>query len=176
MNEEIRKAFESHRNPKVLKKVKWDEFTSEYIPRKPHSEFAKNKAAGFNASLWGFQEGYFHQENRIRELEKEVERLKGIKPGLEFNQFPLPRFGIRWNGPKTPLAVPMDDGYWTPFHVAERLISEVLSLYSLAEDGKRYQSLINSGLICETCGGAGFVGSGPDNYFDCPDCGNNDMN
>lgn len=61
----------------------------------------------------------------IAELEKlrgENERLKGIRP--EFPPFPhegegLPRYGIKWNGPKTPLAVPMIDGYWTPYHLAE---------------------------------------------------------
>lgn len=30
-----------------------------------------------------------------------------------------PRFGIRWNGPSWPLAVSMDDGYWTPWHLAD---------------------------------------------------------
>jgi hypothetical protein len=30
----------------------------------------------------------------------------------------LPRYGLRWDGPDQPVAVPMDDGYWTPFHLA----------------------------------------------------------
>lgn len=30
----------------------------------------------------------------------------------------LHRYGIEWDGPRNPIAVPMDDGYWTPWHVA----------------------------------------------------------
>ncbi|WP_178125751.1 hypothetical protein [Pseudomonas sp. EMN2] len=52
----------------------------------------------------------------------EVERLKGLMP--EAPPRPpagqgLPRYGLRWNGPTLPLAVPMDDGYWTPWHLAQ---------------------------------------------------------
>jgi hypothetical protein len=32
----------------------------------------------------------------------------------------LPRYGVEWTGPKTPIAVPMPDGYWTPWHLVER--------------------------------------------------------
>lgn len=31
---------------------------------------------------------------------------------------PLPRYGIKWRGPEEPVAVPMPDGYWTPWHLA----------------------------------------------------------
>lgn len=31
----------------------------------------------------------------------------------------MPRYGLRWNGPKQPVSVPMADGYWTPWHLAE---------------------------------------------------------
>jgi rubrerythrin len=34
----------------------------------------------------------------------------------------------------------------------------------------RYNGLIKAGLVCEKCGGAGFVGSPPDDYYDCPEC------
>lgn len=30
----------------------------------------------------------------------------------------LPRFGLQWAGPEDPIAVPMTDGYWTPWHLA----------------------------------------------------------
>lgn len=58
------------------------------------------------------------------ELRAEIERLNGLRP--EAPPRPpdgggLPRFGLRWNGPQHPLAVPMDDGYWTPWHLAERI-------------------------------------------------------
>jgi hypothetical protein len=61
------------------------------------------------------------------ELRAENERLRGIKPELGSSYFggPLPRFGIRWNGAEHPLSVPMDDGYWTPWHFAEQRIAEL---------------------------------------------------
>jgi hypothetical protein len=37
----------------------------------------------------------------------------------------LPRYGIQWNGPKSPLSVVMDDGYWTPWHLANQELSAV---------------------------------------------------
>ena len=54
------------------------------------------------------------------------ERLQGLKP--DFPPRPpegvgLPRYGLRWNGPATPLAVRMEDGYWTPWHLAEQIIN-----------------------------------------------------
>jgi hypothetical protein len=54
-------------------------------------------------------------------LEREVERLRGIQPELPPRPLEaggLPRYGLRWDGPDQPVAVPMDDGYWTPFHLA----------------------------------------------------------
>jgi hypothetical protein len=55
-------------------------------------------------------------------LKRQVEELEGLKP--ELPPYPpdgegLSRFGLRWNGPKEPLAVPMPGGYWTPWHLAE---------------------------------------------------------
>lgn len=57
----------------------------------------------------------------ILALVSEVRRLQGITPELP----PRPdegggllRYGLRWSGPTEPLAVPMDDGYWTPWHLA----------------------------------------------------------
>jgi hypothetical protein len=56
------------------------------------------------------------------ELRAENERLQGLAPELP-PRHPegegLPRYGIRWDGPDQPLAVPMADGYWTPWHLAE---------------------------------------------------------
>lgn len=34
----------------------------------------------------------------------------------------LPRYGIKWNGPAYPICEPMDDGYWTPHHLAMQAI------------------------------------------------------
>ena len=60
-------------------------------------------------------------DEAMRALRAEVERLRGIQP--ELPPMPpegvgLPRYGLRWNGPDKPLAVPMADGYWTPCHLA----------------------------------------------------------
>lgn len=33
-----------------------------------------------------------------------------------------------------------------------------------------YESLVRNSLICDECGGSGFIGSPPDDYFDCPKC------
>lgn len=57
----------------------------------------------------------------IATQQQEIERLRGLQP--EFPPYPpdgdgLPRFGLRWNGPSEPLSVPMEDGYWTPYHLA----------------------------------------------------------
>ena len=59
---------------------------------------------------------------QIEQLQAECKTLRGLTP--EPPPRPpegeaLPRYGIRWNGPGLPLSVPMDDGYWTPWHLAE---------------------------------------------------------
>ena len=51
----------------------------------------------------------------------------------------LDRFGIKWQGARNPICVPMSDGYWTPWHVAQEHIRK---LQSDREAGHRdYQSL-----------------------------------
>lgn len=52
------------------------------------------------------------------------ERLRGLKPALPPRPpvgVGLPRYGLRWDSPATPLAVQMDDGYWTPWHLADQI-------------------------------------------------------
>jgi len=62
------------------------------------------------------------------ELRNENERLRGLAPELP-PRAPegdgLPRYGLRWSGPDQPLAVPMVDGYWTPWHLAEGVRKEL---------------------------------------------------
>jgi len=56
------------------------------------------------------------------EARAEVERLRGITPELPPRPpdgAGLPRYGLRWNGPTEPVAVPMLDGYWTPWHLTD---------------------------------------------------------
>jgi hypothetical protein len=44
----------------------------------------------------------------------------------------MPRYGLSWNGPASLLSTPMDDGFWTPWHLAsaenERLQARVAEL------------------------------------------------
>ncbi len=37
----------------------------------------------------------------------------------------LERFDLKWNGPKDFVATPMDDGYWTLWHVATETLTRV---------------------------------------------------
>lgn len=67
----------------------------------------------------------------VIQLQAEVQQLKGLKPALPPRPPEgdgLPRYGLRWNGPTQPLAVQMDDGYWTPWHLADQLNSELSEL------------------------------------------------
>lgn len=57
----------------------------------------------------------------LEEALAEVERLRGVPselPPRPPDGFGLPRYGIRWNGPTEPLSVPLNRGYWTPWHLA----------------------------------------------------------
>lgn len=43
---------------------------------------------------------------------------------IPMNQIiPLTRYGLKWNGPKNFIPTIMDDGYWTPWHIADELIT-----------------------------------------------------
>jgi hypothetical protein len=75
----------------------------------------------------------------VLELIAEIERLKGLQP--DFPPRPpdgegLPRFGLRWNGPQQPLATPMEDGYWTPWHLAGQLKTENTDLHATLQAAK----------------------------------------
>lgn len=63
-------------------------------------------------------------QDKCDALQAEAEALRGLTPELPPRPpegAGLPRYGLRWNGPAQPLSVPMDDGYWTPWHLAEAL-------------------------------------------------------
>lgn len=34
----------------------------------------------------------------------------------------LVRYGVQWTGPKTPICVLANDGYWTPWHIAQETV------------------------------------------------------
>lgn len=85
----------------------------------------------------------------------QLEQLRGLRPAVpprppEGNG--LPRYGLRWNGPQQPLATPMDDGYWTPWHLTNEL----------RKDAERYQWLRSRDLETITQGGV-FAGITPQN-------------
>ena len=70
---------------------------------------------------------YAHVE-MMRKRDAKIERLKGMKPAPLDTPIPagtIPRYMVRWNGPTEPLAVPSDDGYWTPWHVAHAEIERL---------------------------------------------------
>lgn len=59
--------------------------------------------------------------NQVEQLEATCETLRGLQPAAPPRPPEgegLPRYGLRWNGPSQPISVPMDDGYWTPWHLA----------------------------------------------------------
>ncbi|QIH05133.1 MULTISPECIES: hypothetical protein [unclassified Pseudomonas] len=85
----------------------------------------------------------------------QLEQLRGLRPAVpprppEGNG--LPRYGLRWNGPQQPLATLMDDGYWTPWHLANEL----------RKDAERYQWLRSRDLETISHGGV-FAGLTPQN-------------
>lgn len=70
-------------------------------------------------------------------LKAEVERLSGLRPKwppMQPDGEWMPRYGLRWNGPTTPVAVPMDDGYWTPWHLAQGALAAVVSCHQMGTD------------------------------------------
>lgn len=105
------------------------------------SEFDELEAERETADHW--RDLAEQRQKRIYELAAEVNRVKdenenlrGLRPELP-PRHPegegLPRFGLRWNGPSNPLAVSMEDGYWTPWHLAEQA----------RNDAQRYRGMFN---------------------------------
>lgn len=56
----------------------------------------------------------------------------------------LPRFGIKWQGPENPIAVSMDDGYWTPWHIANDLLSRAPMELSDSESSELLSVMLRS--------------------------------
>lgn len=46
----------------------------------------------------------------------------------------LQRYGVEWVGPREPIAVPMDDGYWTPWHIAAAQVAELKRVQVLYQE------------------------------------------
>lgn len=75
-----------------------------------------------------------------------------LKPKLppypgEIPDGPMPRYGLKWNGPDQPIAVPMDDGYWTPWHIANHKLCAPVDTQGVDLDKLSKELYDNSGLI-----------------------------
>ncbi|MOA09773.1 hypothetical protein D3C78_1296270 [compost metagenome] len=95
-----------------------------------------------------------YEEARFRRALDESERLRGIKaepPPRPPEGEGLPRYGLRWNGPSQPVCFPFEDGYWTPWHLAQaeiealrkdkdRLDSGCIMTHERDEFGQAYKS------------------------------------
>lgn len=84
--------------------------------------FEKNEILDPESNCIDLHPRFAQLQAQLEQLQAECEMLRGLTP--EPPPRPpagegLPRYGIRWSGPGTPLSVPMDDGYWTPWHLAE---------------------------------------------------------
>lgn len=128
------------------------------------AEFLRGKMQRLRASYTlAFEAGWVahkaatqHQgESCTTALLAEIERLKGLRPAYPPRPPEgegLPRYGLRWNGPQHPLATPMHDGYWTPWHLANEL----------RQNAERYQWLRSRDLETISHGGV-FAGITPQN-------------
>ncbi len=57
----------------------------------------------------------------------EIESREDAQRPVERLVMPLPRYGLEWNGPTKFVATEMDDGYWTPWHIANAAIEALLN-------------------------------------------------
>ena len=122
----LRRAFS-------LGQIYWQQADSEYISQ--HRKVDATRAK--------FQE-------LCERTEETIDTLRGIKP--EAPPRPpdgngLPRYGLRWNGPGEPVSVPMDDGYWTPWHLTEMLRAQ---LAEAQRDSERYHFLAGFGVTAHS--------------------------
>ena len=86
----------------------------------------------------------------ILALLSDIDRLEGLRadpPPRPPEGDGLPRYGLRWNGPTSPVSVPREDGYWTPWHLADEMRKD-------AERNNRMlvSAAITIGEICEALG------------------------
>lgn len=101
----------------------------------------------FTATLWG---GTFNGEA----ISVEVELAAPSSPGAETPELPprpplnvvvadpsLPRYGIRWNGPNVPISVPMLDGLWTPWFLAQEAVARAAARPSAGQDLQTWQPI-----------------------------------
>lgn len=129
-----------------LEKTEWVQETSEPSELGLHrADVLRRRIEQLEAQLKEEKEYAANAARRVLRAELAeravVKHLQGLRP--EIPPFPpsgsgLPRYGLRWNGSTQPLSVPMDDGYWTPWHLAERLL---LALRKIEEESDAVYSL-----------------------------------
>ena len=78
--------------------------------------------------------------------------MSDVKPASN-----LERYGLEWTTPNSAVCIPMLDGYWTPFHIAqERLDSDRATIAAQAERIKELEGeverLNSNRITCEGCG------------------------
>jgi hypothetical protein len=119
-----RADFESKNTPP--QDVFYDEFISSqcYITaiqiRGRRLEYATHACRLYNEKWKGWQSAEKHYKDKAVNVVPR-EKIKHPESSSEFVH-DLPKYGIKWNGLNTPLLVPMGDGYWTPWHIADTLI------------------------------------------------------
>lgn len=87
----------------------------------------------------------FEYMAEVKELRTRLSELHGAVPRLPPRPPEgggLPRYGVRWCGNSQPITVPMYDGYWTPYHLAEKIIQSI-------KGGKVKEPQIES--LCDVC-------------------------
>lgn len=87
-----------------------------YTPDETLAEFVVERNS---PALHAYAQALYYERSKWLEPEMPPRPPDGI--GEE-----LPRYGLKWNGPDQPLSVPMNDGYWTPFHIAEASINALV--------------------------------------------------
>jgi len=80
---------------------------------------------------------------RITELEAKLEAMRETYT-LAMRGAGLERYGIEWQGQENPISVPMNDGYWTPWHIAQLRITELEAQIRPAEGLPTYKELAKS--------------------------------
>lgn len=61
-----------------------------------------------------------------RQIERELQAALMVQRSDIKDTGELVRYGIRWNGPREPIADPtLPGGYWTPWHIAQKRLQEL---------------------------------------------------
>ncbi len=116
-------------------------------PRTDAAEFVINTTGNPEHGQWVVD------AEDCRELERELQTASMVQHSVIIQDtHELVRYGIRWNGPREPIAdSTLPGGYWTPWHIAQAEISRLTAaLQSARGDAKTaVRSLLVAGSVCE---------------------------